>query len=341
MHGNADFRWGLIGPGGIAHRFAQAVQTLPGSRLAALWGRDCGQAQSFATRWTVPDRLAPVVHRDVDGLLADPDIDAVYIATPHTSHAEFALRALDAGRPVLCEKPLAPTLALSTAMVERSVQRGVFLMEALWTRFLPAYVQVAEWLGTGAIGSVRAVQSSFCFAVPYAPASRLFNPALGGGSLLDIGIYNLAMSRWVLQAERGECPEVLDIRACGVLAPSGVDMRVSASLRFAGEVTAQFVCAFDTVADNSLHILGSKGAIRVPETFWEGRCAQLLVPQQPTVTVQTPLRINGFEEEIDETQRCVRAGLLQSPRMPHAESLALARDLGVMRRQLGVCYPFD
>jgi predicted dehydrogenase len=142
-------------------------------------------------------------------------------------------------------------------------------------------------------------------------------------------------------AERGACPDALDIQASGLLAPSGVDQRVSASLRFPGGVTAQFVCAFDTVAGNSLHIFGGRGAICVPETFWEGRRAQLLRPGLPTLTVETPLRINGFEEEIEDAQRCVRAGLLQSPRMPHAESLALARDLEHMRRQLGVAYPFD
>lgn len=336
-----EFRWGLIGPGGIAHRFAEAVQGLPGARLAALWGRTRERSQRFAERWTVAGRPTPTCHETVDALLADPAIDAVYIATPHSSHAALALRALDASKPVLCEKPLAPTLALSSALIARAAQRQVFLMEALWTRCLPLYAQIGEHLRAGAIGAVHAIQSSFCLDVPYAPASRLFDPALGGGALLDVGIYCLAMSRWALQAQASQPVEVLAMQATGLLAPTGTDLRASASLRFAGGATAQFVCGFDTVADNSLHILGRQGAIVVPATFWEGRHAMLHRPGQATVTLEAPLRINGFEDEIEETQRCVRAGLLQSPLMPHAESLALARELEALRRQLGVHYPFD
>ena len=215
------------------------------------------------------------------------------------------------------------------------------MMEALWTRFLPIYAQVRTWLRTGAIGKVQAIQSSFCFAVPFDPTSRLFNPALAGGSLLDIGIYNVAMTRWVLESALGACPNPVSLRVEGILAPTGVDQRAAATIVFPGGVTSQFVCGFDGVADNALSIFGDRGWIGLPQRFWEATEAVLSRPGQPPETVQAPFRINGFEEEIEETIRCVRAGLTESPRMPHAETLAIIGWLDELRRQLGVVYPFE
>jgi predicted dehydrogenase len=214
-------------------------------------------------------------------------------------------------------------------------------MEALWTRFLPIYAQVHEWLRSGAIGKVNAIQSSFCFPIPYDPTSRLFNAALAGGALLDIGIYNVAMTRWVLEAALGACPDPVSMHAEGVLAPTGVDQRSSSMIVFPAGVVSQFVCAFDSQADNALRIFGDAGFISVPQRFWEATEAVLSRPHRQLETAFVPFRINGFEEEIEETMRCVRAGLTESPRMPHAETLAIIGCLDELRRQLGVRYPFE
>lgn len=335
-----DFAWALIGPGRIAHRFAEAVSALPGAHLRSVFGRDLARAQAFARRWTLPGQ-APQAEPDLDALLADPQVHAVYIATPHASHGAIVQRCLDAGKPVLCEKPLVPTQAQAHELVALSRARGVFLMEAMWTRLLPAVVGARRWLDAGEIGAVRAVQSSFCFAVPYDPASRLFDPAQAGGTLLDIGIYNLAMTRWALEAAPGACAEPVDVQVQGVLAPSGVDQRVSATLVFAGGVVSQFVCAFDAVADNALRISGERGAITLPDRFWEATTAVLTRPGRPDQTLQAPLRINGFEEEIEEVMRCVRAGRIESDRVPHAETLALLGWIDRLRAALSVRYPFE
>jgi predicted dehydrogenase len=338
---SGEFAWAVIGPGAIAHRFAEAVSRLTGVRLHAVAGRDMARATAFAERWSQASTSPAIATTDVDQLLDDDRVDAVYIATPHAQHGELVRRCLERGKPVLCEKPLVPTLMQAEALVALARDRRVFLMEALWTRFLPVYAAVRDWLDRGEIGAVRAVQSSFCFASPYKPTSRLFDPALAGGTLLDIGIYNLAMTRWVLESAPGACPEPVSMRAEGVLAPTGVDQRVAGTLVFPGGAVSQFVCAFDAVADNALHIVGERGCIVVPHNFWEATEAILQRPAQADEHIHRPLRINGFEGEIEETMRCVRAGLIESPRMPHAESLAAVRWIDELRRQLGVRYPFE
>lgn len=338
------FAWALVGPGAIAHRFAQAVHQLPDTYLHTVIGRNPDKAQAFANTWTRDGAPTPDVTHDLATVLRDPTVDGVYIATPHAHHGEVVRQCLLAGKPVLCEKPLVPTAQQARALVDLACTQRVFLMEALWSRFLPIYALVADWLQSGAIGPVHAVQSSFCFSADYDPESRLFNPALAGGSLLDIGIYNLALSRWALQhgpGLEGICPEPLHVHAEGILAPTGVDQRMTASLTFPGGVIVQMVCGFDTTSDNSLRILGAQGAILLPHNFWEATQAVLLRKGEPAHTQHAPFAINGFEGEITEVMRCVRAVLIESPQMPHAETLALVRWMDTLRAQVGVRYPFE
>jgi predicted dehydrogenase len=315
---------------------------MEGSVLRSVHGRDPGRAAEFA-RACAEGSLAhpPRIDASADDLLADPGIDAIYIATPHAQHGEWVRRCLEADKPVLCEKPLVPNAAQGQTLVDLARTRRVFLMEAVWTRFLPAYAVVAEWLRNRALVDLRAIQSSFCFPAPFEPRSRLFDPALAGGALLDIGIYNLTVTRWVLQMSRGECSEPASIHATGVLAPTGVDQRVAATLSFADGLVSQFVCGLDGCAANSLVIHGEHGVIELPARFWQATAARLQRTGEPEQRVQAPFQINGFEYEIAEAQLCIRAGLIESPTMPHAETLATLRWMDEIRRQLGVRYPFE
>jgi predicted dehydrogenase len=331
-----DFRWGLVGPGSIAGRFAEAVNRLPGTRIGRVHGRDSGRTQAFVERWTPAGKPPAQVSLDFEDLLADPEIDAIYIATPHSHHGASVRAALMAGKPVLCEKPLVARLAEAEQLIATARSQQVFLMEALWTRFLPIYAQVATWLQQGRIGRVQAMQSSFCFSLPFDALARHFNPALAGGTLLDIGIYNLAMGRWVLETTLGACPELVDLQTIGQFAPTGVESRVAATLHYAGGVVSQFVCAFDGCADNTLRIQGERGSIVVQAGFWEATEAVLNEGRLPPFAAQAAFRFNGFEYEIEEVMRCVRGGLKESPRMPLQESWALARDIDALRRALGV-----
>lgn len=353
------FGWAVIGPGAIARRFAEALPAVGGARLAGVWARDPGRAQRFVQSLPVASGAVPRVHQCLDELLADPQVDAVYIATPHDSHAALAPAGLQHGKPVLCEKPLTPTRAQTEALLMLAQQRQVFLMEALWTRFLPVYGTVGAWLREGLLGELKSLESSFCFEAPFDARSRLFNPALAGGTLLDIGIYNLAVTRLALQAAWGACPEPRAMQAHGVRAPTGVDQRVHAELRFApplvvgggagpvagatagSELVSRFTCAFDQTADNGFRISGTLGEIRIDSGFWGATGASLLRPGQAPLRADCPYERNGFEYQIREVMRCIDAGLAQSPGMPHAESLALASWLDELRRQMGVRYPFE
>jgi predicted dehydrogenase len=335
------FAWALIGPGRIARRFAEAVAAMPGAELRAVLGRNPVRTADFADRCATADHARPAVARSFDELLASSAIDGVYIATPHAQHSEWVRRCLDAGKPVLCEKPLVPNHSQGLVLVDLARDRRRFLMEALWTRFLPIYSVVAEWLRDDAIGELRGIQSSFCFPAPFDPAGRLYNPALAGGSLLDLGVYNLAVTRWVLQTAFSRCPEPVSIHAQGALATTGVDRRVSATLHFPDGVDSQFICGLDGAADNALSIFGERGVIRLPTRFWEATTALLQRPGEPDRLVEHPFRINGFEYEIEEAQRCIRAGLIESPRMTHDDTLATLSWMDTIRRQIGVRYPFE
>jgi predicted dehydrogenase len=168
------------------------------------------------------------------------------------------------------------------------------------------------------------MHSTFCFAATYDPKHRNWNPALAGGSLWDIGIYNLAVTRWVLQQMNdGVCPEPVAIDVATKLAPTGVDDAVNVTLHFPDGITSQFRCGFDAASVNAFEVLGSKAGLRFPMDFWQAEAVEVVTRKAPAQRTEAPHVLNGFEGEIAEAQACIRAGLLESPRMPHAETLAL------------------
>ena len=206
------FRWGLIGPGRIAHRFAKALSAPGAGTLYAVASRDCERARHFAHTYH-----APHYYVSYDELIANPKVDAIYIATPHNFHFEQAAACLKAGKPVLCEKPLTVTAAQTQALIELSHHHQVFLMEALWTRFLPVYQQVKSWLEQTRIGSILQVQANFGCQVERHESDRLLNPELAGGVLLDMGVYCLSMMQWIYDRKP------IQVTAQCFFGPTGVD----------------------------------------------------------------------------------------------------------------------
>jgi predicted dehydrogenase len=334
-----SFGWAVVAPGRIARRFAQAVTAVKGSRIAAVYGRSRERAEIFAQEHCAS--FAPRATDDLDAVLADPAVQGVYIATPHAQHGEFIRAALAAGKPVLCEKPLVAHLAEGEACVALSREKRVFLMEAVWTRFLPSYAVLGRWLREQAIGPVHTIQSSFCFPSEYDPRSRNFAPELAGGALLDLGIYNLTVTRFVLEQALGRCPEAVSIHAAGPLAPTGVDLRTHGQIVFPGGVVSQFVCAFDTSSDNALVIQGQKGRITLPYGFHGAEELRLERHGEPAEIVRAPYVLNGFEGQIEEAQARIRAGEIESPVISHAETLTVLGWMDEIRRQMGVRYPFE
>ena len=334
-------RWALVGPGRIARSFAQAAHSLPDAELVAVCGRDAARAEAFVRETTPAGKAAPEVCGDLVARLLRGDIHAVYVASPHAQHAEAVAAALHAGCGVLCEKSLTPGRAQAEPLVVLAHERSLFLMEAVWTRFLPAYVQVKRWLDEGAIGRLRGIQSSFCFPMPFDPNHRLYDPARAGGALLDVGIYNLTLTRWALQQALGRVPEPLAMDVHGELAPSGVDRHLAATLHFEGGISSQFMCGFAVRSDNSARLLGETGCIVLPSNFWMAQRVELHRGSSPPEAVDTPFACNGLEGEIIEAMRCMRAGLVESPLMTHAESLATLGWMDQLRARLGVRYAWE
>lgn len=330
-----EFGWAVVGPGNIARRFAGALRGIPGTRLAAVIGRDPARAAAFAAAWQ-HGSTAPFVTTDLVAALARPDVHAVYVATPHPFHPEPVRASLAAGKPVLCEKPMTVSAAATRALIEQAQRQRVFLMEAVWTRFLPIHATVQAWLQAGEIGAVRAMQSSFCLDRPFKPGDRRYSAALAGGTLLDIGLYNITVSRMVLPGV-----PVLGFDLRGVHGGDGVDVQTAVTLDFGAGRWSQFHCGFFGNGDNSFRIVGERGHILIHGGFWEATAATLQRDGGAAHTAHAPFRVNGFEYEIEEVMRCVRAGLIESPQLPHAESLAVVELIDAMRARLGVVYPFE
>ena len=215
-------RWGVIGPGIIATGFAEAMQWVEGGTITAVASRSAERAEAFGDRFDIPTRYG-----DYDALAADPDVDVVYVATPHSRHEADTIGLLRAGKHVLCEKPFALNARQAARMAEEARSRGLFLMEAIWSRFLPAYRSLVEVIGEGRIGEPLLVEADFGFRRPVDPAHRHFAPELGGGALLDLGIYPIQLCTLVL----GPIERVV---ADGVVGETGVDEVVTALLHHRG-----------------------------------------------------------------------------------------------------------
>jgi predicted dehydrogenase len=324
-----EYTWGIIGPGKIANKFAVALTLAGRTRLVAIASRNAARGRAFAA-----DHGAQSIYDSYEQLAADPSIDAVYIATPHGFHAEHALLCLRQGKAVLCEKPMALSARQVAEMVEASVSHRAFLMEAMWTRFIPLMQQVMDLIGDGKIGTLKYIRADFGFFSAFNPEGRLYNLRLGGGSLLDIGIYPLFLCLQLL----GEPDE---IRAAGHLSPTGSDETCHAILSYrngqSAVISSTLVCQTSLTAE----LAGTKGMIRIPTPWYKNDKLEWGRTAEETHPIQLTPMINGFEYQIREVTRCLDAGLIESPSMSHAFSLMMARSMDNIRHQLGVKYPTE
>jgi len=324
-----EVRWGVVGPGAIAHSFVKDLSVVADARVVAVASRDLERATRFAAQYDIARAYGATRE-----LLHDDEVDAVYVATPHTDHLATAMAALRAGKAVLCEKPLTVNEHQARELVEEARARGVFLMEAMWTRCLPIMEVVADWLERELIGEPRMVQASFGFRGGDDPLHRLLNPALAGGSVLDVGVYPLAFALWVFGVPADQ------VAALGHRGATGVDEQVGMLLRFARGQIAVLSSGVRTETESNARIFGTKGRIHLDPTFWNATQATLVRGEEREV-VTRPLRAHGFEYEIEEVARCLRAGLAESPKMPHAHTIEVIRLCDEIRRQVGVTYPFE
>jgi predicted dehydrogenase len=319
-------RWGVVGPGGIAERFANAMSTVDDGQIVAVSSRSLDRAEAFAQRHGIGRS-----YEGLDDLLADEAVDALYVATPHSRHESDTLAALAAGKHVLCEKAFALDAAQAARMVEAARRAGLFLMEALWSRFLPAYRQLGDLLGDEAIGEPLVVEADFGFRVPVNPDHRLFDLAKGGGALLDLGIYPVQLCVLVLgRPER--------VVADGVIGRTGADETVTALLHHRDGRLGVAKASTRVPLACTARISGTDGWIELPAFM---HCPTSLTVHRggASTTVDAGFEGDGLRFEIAEVHRCLADGRLESDVMPLDESIRLMQVLDDLRGQLGVRYP--
>ena len=322
-------KWGILGAGSIAHKFAVGFGGVEDGELYAVGSRSIEKANEFADKYDIPKRYG-----SYEDLAADPEVDAIYVATPHPFHKPHTILCLNAGKAVLCEKPIAVNAREVKEMVECARENRVFFMEAMWTRFLPVYGKVEEWLKQGLIGDIRLVTADFGFRAGIDPKGRLFDPNLAGGALLDVGVYVVSFaSLFMKTAPTG-------IVSMAHLGETGVDEQSSMILGYDGGRMAILYTAIRTNTMHEARIIGTEGSIYLP-SFWNTTTAVLKRPGQEDEVVEIPHLANGYCYEIQEVNRCIREGRIQSDRMPWDESISIMETMDEIRVQWGLKYPME
>lgn len=313
--------WGIAATGGIARTVGTVIAEHPEMHIAAVGSRDRDRAAVLAA-----ELGAAGAHGSYAALVDDPAVDAVYVATPHPQHAAVVEAALGAGKAVLCEKPLTAELAETERLLQLATASGGFLMEAVWMRFNPLVQRLAVLVEEGELGEIRSLSAAFGFRAPYDPAGRLWDPALGGGALLDLGIYTVDLAQLLLGPPTA-------VKGRGSLAPTGVDQESSLVLSFAGGARA--LLAQSLVADlpGTAQVVGTRGWARLGPEFHAP--TELVVETDAGRQERTidDARV-GYAGELEEVARCRAAGLTESPRMPLSASLTDMRVLDEARRAL-------
>jgi len=323
--------WAILGLGKIAKKFATDLKTLPNANLYAVGSRTSKKAKAFAKEFG-----ATKSYGSYEALLADPKVEVVYIATPHVLHCENTLLALNKGVAVLCEKPLAINSKEVALMVAKAKSSKTFLMEALWTLFIPHIKKTKELVASGVIGEIQSIKADFGFKATFNPKSRLFDPNLGGGSLLDIGIYPLLFA----QAFLGR-PE--SISASAILGATNVDEELSITLKYAGSKIAQAHSTLRNQTPTEAYIYGTKGHIHIPTRFHEpvSTISVLEYDGLKKTVYQMPKHAIGYKYEAAAVMDYLAAGKKESDVASLQFSIDLMRTMDRIREEIGLVYPME
>jgi predicted dehydrogenase len=329
MEDNKKIKWGILGCGKIAHKFASDLALSDSGVLHACASRNEDQAREFAHKYG-----AKVYFDNYLSLAACDEVDVIYIATPHSFHGEHTLLCIKHYKHVLCEKPMGLNEKQVKTMISEAKKHQVFLMEAMWTAFLPAIQGAVKMIHTGLLGDIRHMKADFGFQAGFDPQSRLFNPDLAGGSLLDIGIYPLFISLLV-----AGYPEY--VQSMVHLATTGVDDECAIQLQYASGATASLYSTITCHTDTVCEIFGTKGKITIPKRFHEQDHFYLqLNGQEPTVVTCGKTGL-GYYHEIEHVNDCIRKNITESKVMTHGLSQQLIKLMDEIRKQSGLVYPSE
>lgn len=313
-------KWGIMGSGGIARHFAKDVALSKGAELVAIGSRSLETAEKFASSFNIPN-----IHGSYEQLVADPNIDIVYIATPHPEHKRCALMCINAGKAILCEKPFAMNYQETADIINAARAKKVFAMEAMWSRYFPAIRKVKEWIRDGAIGDVKMINTTFGFKCPWDPEWRLLNKELGGGAALDVGIYTASFASFVYE------DQPVRIASSAHIGSTDVDEWFAAIFDYGDGRMAVISNAIRLPLQTEATIYGTEGRIEIPN-FIAAKDATLYRRSKISETFIDEDPRRGMFHEAEEATRCMLEGLLESPEMPLDETLAIMGTLDELRR---------
>lgn len=312
--------------GKIAHKFAHDLSLVGDASLHAVASRDIDKAKVFAKNYEAQKHYG-----SYEELAKDPDIDVVYIATPHPFHFEITMMCLDHGKAVLCEKPMGMSSAQTRAVIDKAKEKSLFLMEGLWTRFIPLTEKLIEILEDKSIGDLLFIRSDFGFKADMNPDGRIYNKSLGGGSLLDVGIYPAYLSLLTLGIPA-------EVQATARMTDSGIDSYCSVMLSYKNAAKASLESTIEADTPTEAYLYGTKGSIKIHRKFHHSEKLTLLRNGAKPETFELKYLGNGYVHEIDEVQRCLNNGNLESDKHPHAMSLELSLLLDRVKREIGLEY---
>ncbi len=319
-------RWGILATGTIAKNFAETAARMGDVEITAVASRSLDKANAFADTYGIANR-----HASLSALASDPCVDIVYVATPHSCHYENMKALIAGGKHILCEKSFVTDAAQAREIYALAKEKGVFVMEAFWTKFIPVYREMERILSSGEIGEIRAVTATYGYTT--ARQARKFDAQLAGGTLLDIGVYAIGFACMALGYELDSIKSTL------IMNPEGTDA-TDAILLKKGNAVAQLTCAIGAFIPTYAAIYGTLGRIEIPE-FKNPERITLHVDGKAPVTFTAPFEVNGFEYELREAQDCVLAGKLESSVMTHAQSIAVMEIMDEVRRQNALVFPFE
>jgi predicted dehydrogenase len=329
---NQTIRWGILGCGKIARKFASDLQWVSDAKLVAIGAREQSTADAFAKDFPVEYK-----HNSYKALAENPEVDVIYIATPHALHYEHVMLCLQHKKAVLVEKAFAINYSQAKQMIDFAKSQQTFLMEAFWTRFLPHYLKVKEMIAQGQVGAIQYINAEFGFKPTPPVSQRIYDPALGGGSLLDVGVYPVFLALDLLGK-----PDF--IQASMVPAPSGVDEQCSIQFKYNNGAIANLFSSFATNLATGADIAGDQGRIRLTHRF-HGPTTELefypgVVDSKQTVAFEKA-KGNGYEYEAQHVNNCIKKGLVESPLRTHIDTLILTQTLDQIRSMVGIRYPAD
>lgn len=323
-----NYRWGILAPGKIAHKFAAGLESVPRAQLHAVGSRNKDRARDFAQQYQ-----APVWYDSYQKLVEDPDVDAIYIATPHTFHMENTLLCLQHNKAVLCEKPLAMNSRQVEMMIKQSQKSSSFLMEALWSRFLPNIIEAKRLIDSGAIGQVSKLVADFGFKASFDPESRLFNPELGGGALLDIGIYPLFFATYLFG-------NPVKVESTATIGTTGVDESCEVGLTFSNGIIADLQFTLKEFTPVEARITGELGEIMLPNRWYQPVNVNTTIDEREQEH-HIDFEGNGYNYQVHEVHRSLDEKRIESELWSHENSLNLMQLMDEIRRQCGISYPVD